>query len=304
VDLRGSLEMAAMIGELDIEAESGPDEGGDDAPWECPGCGRLHVVAFDTCPVCGFTAPANAKDLFKPLRGTPSQLVAVNAQMLSSDDEQTLVIMQEPAILGDEAQSVVIMEDDISGSAQDIVIASPSIPNVSRRALAQDVKNGFTDGELMQRYGCGYKALQALFKELLDDGLIDPGELYGRSSLYMRTVAAQADLPEDRQGHYLAFPIPVYDERDPSIVGRMRYVTDDEVGLIGIDAQVNETKSLIILPEKFIEIKSFKFKARCKWVRREAEGAYTGFEIVNISDDAFARLQQLTEALTFGSFGD
>ncbi len=164
--------------------------------------------------------------------------------------------------------------------------------------VLKDVRAGLTDSELMVKHKIPYEKLDRVFRQLLDTNVITRGELYGRSSLFIDTVTV--DSIHDESEHYLAFPIPVSDAMDPAVVGRLRTVGEGMVGMIGIEAEVDEERSFVVYPEKFVEIQPIAFDATCRWLVREPEGSYAGFEITFISERDRARLEQLVRSLTLG----
>ncbi|MFH1113140.1 MAG: Ran-binding zinc finger domain-containing protein [Pseudomonadota bacterium] len=169
---------------------------------------------------------------------------------------------------------------------------------VNTAQVLKDVRAGLTDSELMVKHKIPYEKLDQVFRKLLESNAITRGELYGRSSLFLDTVTV--DSVPDESEHYLAFPIPVSDAMDPAVVGRLRTVGEGMVGLIGIEAAIDEERSFVVYPEKFVEIQPIAFDAACRWIVREPEGSYAGFEITFISERDRERLGQLVRSLTFG----
>ncbi len=164
--------------------------------------------------------------------------------------------------------------------------------------VLKDVRAGLTDSELMEKHKIPYERLDEVFHELLDSNAITRGELYGRSSLFLDTVTV--DAVHDESAHYLAFPVPISDAMDPTIVGRLRNVGEQMVGMVGIEADIDEERSFVVYPEKFVDIQPIAFDASCRWLVKEPEGSYAGFEITFISDKDRERLEQLVRALTLG----
>ncbi len=172
---------------------------------------------------------------------------------------------------------------------------------VRLKEVVADIRAGLTDAELMERHQLPHKELQRAFQQLLAEKAITEGELYGRASLYPQTVAISLQDVDDSERHYLAFPVPIYEAGNPSVVGRVREMTETDIGVIGIEAKEKDVKTLIIFPEKFLSVAPFKFQAKCRWVQQEAEGTYSGFEIIKISDEGREKLERLIQTLSFGS---
>jgi hypothetical protein len=77
------------------------------------------------------------------------------------------------------------------------------------------------------------------------------------------------------------------------------------VGVSGLEAQVGELKSLVVVPDEFLEVEPFSFEAKCRWSRMGNEGKVcnAGFEITDISEGSFIQLQELLQLMTV-SFSD
>ena len=164
--------------------------------------------------------------------------------------------------------------------------------------VLRDVRSGLTDAELMDKYRVTYLELDKIFTRLLDTHVATRGELYGRSSFFAETVAVYSS--PNPEGHYLAFPIPISDAMDPKVMGRLRTVGETEVGTVGIEAEVEQYRTLVIFPEKFVDIEPITFDAMCVWSQAEPEGNYATFRIAYITQRDLSRLRNLVKSLTLG----
>lgn len=172
-------------------------------------------------------------------------------------------------------------------------------------ALSRDVRLGLSDMDLMEKYRLSYDQLQKGYEDIIRKGIMSRGELFGRSSLLAETISLPVDYFENKSAAYLAFPVPVYEAGKPGVVGRIRNMTERDLGLIGIRARVDDLKTLVISPEKFAKIQPFSLDAECLWSEEKASGEYVaGFEIVSISRDNLAKLRSLIELLTLGGSKD
>ena len=88
-------------------------------------------------------------------------------------------------------------------------------------------------------------------------------------------------------------------------MGRIRDLSEVGVGVSGLEAQVGELKSLVVVPDEFLEVEPFFFEAKCRWSRMGDQGKIwnAGFEITDISEGNYIQLLELLQLMTF-SFSD
>jgi len=178
--------------------------------------------------------------------------------------------------------------------------AQPVKRSINLNNLVKDIRLGMDDRDLMEKYQLPRNELQRAFRQLVDAGAVTMGEIYGRSSLHLSTITIPGGEPDEDEAHYLAFPVPIYESSDPATVGRIRHVKERRIGTIGINARTGDVKSLVVSPERFVNMAPFSFEAVCLWFRSEAEGEYAGFEITEITEDNLRNLDRLVQMLTFG----
>jgi hypothetical protein len=171
--------------------------------------------------------------------------------------------------------------------------------SISTSEFVNDIRAGLADAELMEKYQLSYNALQRAFKQLLESKTITKGELYGRASLHPATEAIP--VVDHSARHYLVFPLPIYEPTRPNVIGRVRDITERDLGIIGIEAELDDVKTLVIFPEKFLNFEPFRFDAICEWSRRDNSGeCVAGFTITRISEESQRRLTKLVISLTLG----
>jgi len=171
--------------------------------------------------------------------------------------------------------------------------------SINVKQIIGDIRAGMSDPELSARYGLNEEQLHGLFRQLLQTKMITKGELYGRSSLHPQTEAIQTEDQSSR--HYLAFPLPVQDSSNPSVVGRVRDIAEKSIGVVGIEAKAHQEKTLVIFPEKFCDVPPLTFQARCTWARINPSGdCVARFEVIHISPKDNQLLHKLIELLALG----
>lgn len=171
--------------------------------------------------------------------------------------------------------------------------------SINVRQVIVDIRAGMSDRELSEKYGLNQEQLHGLFQHLLQSKMVTKGELYGRSSLHPQTVAFQ--LEDQPSRYYLAFPLPVHDRSNPSSIGRVRDIAETSIGIVGIKAKVDQEKTLVIFPEKFVDVPPLTFEAKCTSAQKNASGDYvTRFDITHISAKDGKLLRKLIDLLTLG----
>ncbi len=183
----------------------------------------------------------------------------------------------------------------------------PPERKVSVREIVEDIQlRRLTDTQLMEKYKVSAKGLQSVFQKLLDRRAVKSEDIEGRSQPYVDTITLEQR--QEHQRHYLPQPVPIYETRDTISIyerkdlhnkGRVNDITERGIGVVGIDANVGDTKAFVIVADEFVELDPFSFDAICRWVQLEESGEYSaGFEITKISARALTELQKLIERLT------
>ena len=174
---------------------------------------------------------------------------------------------------------------------------------IDTKELVADIRSGVTDVELMEKYKLSSRGLQRVFTKLVDSGAVMADDLSGRSISHVDSVTLQKV-----RGSLRALPIlsiGVYERINPQIIGRIRDLSEVGVGVSGLEAQVGELKSLVVVPDEFLEVEPFSFEAKCRWSRMRDQGKIcnAGFEITDISEGNYIQLLELLQLMTF-SFSD
>lgn len=172
----------------------------------------------------------------------------------------------------------------------------------SRKVIASDVlrdiRNGMSRSELLEKHGISFPGLQGIVSLLVESGAIGRDELYG----YFHSQGEEAVVPELDRRHNRASADDetlIYELRVPEIQGRILDISEEGVRTVGLEADVDEIKTLVVLGDAFGEVAPFEFKAICRWSSRdEFTGAsIAGFQIVEISQEDSRQLQLLIQSL-------
>ncbi len=174
---------------------------------------------------------------------------------------------------------------------------------IDTKELVADIRSNLTDVELMEKYKLSSRGLQRVFTKLVDSGEVMADDVSGRSISYDDSVTLKKV-----RGSLRALPIlsiGIHERNDPQTMGSIRDLSELGVGVRGLVADVGEVKSLVVVPDEFLEIEPFSFEAKCCWVIKEAGGKIcnAGFEITDIEEGSLIQLQELLQLMTY-SFSD
>jgi hypothetical protein len=166
---------------------------------------------------------------------------------------------------------------------------------IQAKQFIADVRSGFTDEDLCEKYKLTESDLPRLFKKLIQAKGMTAEELENRT-------IAQTD-PTMRYRHltrsYSLFSIPVYDTEDLELEGWITDITEKGLQMTGIPAEEGQTRSLLIRADEFHDIFPFAFDAKCKWVHTdETNETLVGFEITDITETGMQELRKLIQLLT------
>jgi hypothetical protein len=172
-------------------------------------------------------------------------------------------------------------------------------PVINAYELIRDIKAGFNDAELMEKYKLSYKGLQSVFRKLIDAKLMRPSQLYGRSPEYEDTAEIGDYRLTDRV--YVEVSLPVYELGFPDKVGVVRDLTEEGVSINGIEACATEFKTLAIQADELFALPQIVFQAQCRWAKKDSVSDQwsAGFQITEISPQDLDRLREVVKLLSF-----
>jgi hypothetical protein len=165
---------------------------------------------------------------------------------------------------------------------------------ISARQVVKDIRSGTAVMELLTKYKLTSNELRKLLDKLLHSRLLDQRELDSWSTLnheitVIRGVRQDARLTID-------FPLRVQDCDHPYKQGTVRDLSRRGIGVLGINARVGETRTLVVRLNGIDDCSSVKFEAKCRWViQKEAEDqeCLAGFEITGIDSAALKELRKV-----------
>jgi len=188
-----------------------------------------------------------------------------------------------------------------------LTVSSQELPMFQRDELAdnvlRDLREGMDDTALMDKYQLSYVQLRNLYLELFNSGRLlqsrpGQGTTQEQGSRPERApILERSSTRREIDRYRLYFDIPVYELDRPGVLGAVCDVTENGLGVVGVDAQVNEVKTLVVEGDTFCDVAPFEVQARCCWIDREegSDEVRAGFEITDISEYDRQQLDKLIE---------
>jgi hypothetical protein len=169
---------------------------------------------------------------------------------------------------------------------------------IRAKEIVTDILSGIGDSELMQKYRLTFRGLQSVFRKLVDSNIIDAEFLQGRlvpQSNAEKQIIARSPRKE------IYVPLPVQDLANPDVQGMVINISERGLGVRGLKVEVDEVRKLSIKPDKFLQLRSFNIKAKCRWVTSsgDAQQIVAGFEIISIGHEEQQELRNLIETLEY-----
>lgn len=219
-----------------------------------------------------------------------AQPTAVTPQSMAAQAGQSFIEPQLPA--GETVQPSQLP----AGEAQELEQQFRHV--IKAKDIIADIRARMTEADLLEKYGVSSKGLQNAFRQLVLARAITAHELTAVCGL-----PYESQEPENlRQAprYYLDFELPIHELEHPDTKGMVRDLAAEGVGIIGIEAEVDETKTFVILGDEFGAVDPFQFEAQCRWIsRQDPDGdLMSGFRITNISEEHKKTLSQLIRIVT------
>ncbi|MFH1117202.1 MAG: PilZ domain-containing protein [Pseudomonadota bacterium] len=164
--------------------------------------------------------------------------------------------------------------------------------------ILNDILSGFTGTELMEKFGLSPQGLQTVLKKLVHSRVLGIADL--GLELYLRLEAVVPENIRTEERLRLEFEVSICDVDRPDTMGTIRDISEKGVGTIGIEAKVDEIKTLMVMGDVLGQISPFVFKARCRWSAcSKVDGnRLAGFHIIRIPERDLLQLRRLVELTT------
>jgi hypothetical protein len=169
---------------------------------------------------------------------------------------------------------------------------------ISATQVVKDIRSGFTQKELQEKYKIALDRVEKLFKKLVAANVVSVSEL---AEMYPSYKEAIAGINQSRNRRILLpFELTIYDIATSSI-GLLRDISETGIRVAGINCNVGDERTFQLPVGIFMEADPLLIVTKCKWVKvRDKAMRYStaGFEITDISDDDRMVLKTFVESLS------
>jgi hypothetical protein len=115
---------------------------------------------------------------------------------------------------------------------------------IEAKSLVDDIRAGFSNLELMEKYSLSSKGLLSAFNKLIASRAMEEDELAGRLPTFDDTV--DIDHAREFPRCYPALGFPIYDKEDSEAEYHVVDLSEKGVQVVGMVTKVGDRKSLII----------------------------------------------------------
>lgn len=243
------------------------------------------------------------QDLFSKL-GKAGFIKYLNAREVIVDLRSGISIqnLMKKYCLTAEGLASLFQELDRSGLLRGIS-EQGSVPSklvINIHQIAEDIRSGLTETQLMQKYHLSPRGLGWVSMTLVTSGTIALQEIYDNLN------TSYEDLVPDKLRQTRRYPISfnctAYEPDNPGVVGKVRDISENGLGIMGLKADMGDAKTLIIPGDEFGEFTSFTFDSTCRWITKDPNGVFVaGFEISHISIRNLKEFELLLHLVEFGN---
>ena len=175
-------------------------------------------------------------------------------------------------------------------------LLGPDLKPASRKLnllqFVADIRAGMSNPDIMAKYKLSEDMFRQVSKKLLDARMTRSADDGPET-----TIEESPDSLATREfvRHEVDFELPIYEAGRPELHGFVRDISEEGVGVAGIEAKVGDLKTLVILGDEFGEFSSFEFEAYCRWCYADkADGTcLAGFAISKMSKNDLEQLKML-----------
>ena len=166
---------------------------------------------------------------------------------------------------------------------------------IKSKEIVSDIRSWMSNQQLMDKYHISLDRLQNVFKQLIDAGAIERGELVARHPHERLSI----ENLRNHHRNYVFVGLPIYDLKNLLKKGTVIDISEVGLQISGVPTNVGDTKDLLIQADYFVDVYPFIFEAQCRWVSMsEYEKLLSGFEVTSITDGGLEELRKLTRMLT------
>jgi hypothetical protein len=174
--------------------------------------------------------------------------------------------------------------------------ATPSIKSVKARTFVEDVRSGFTDADLMDKYRVSPSGLKRIYRKLVHTKAIGHNELCEISPYYR-----DASPKTERRALFrteVTVPLQIR-ETGSSWRGYVRDISERGLRVAGMSSEVGDRRHLGFIADVAGHEKTLNFEGMCRWTEirgRDNKYIVAGYEITWIRDDTLRDLREFVRS--------
>jgi len=167
------------------------------------------------------------------------------------------------------------------------------------KSILNDIQRGMTDSQLMEKFQLSPEWLTNVKRMSMSVGGPE-----AEDGLISRTTANGTTNRPDSRSALRNFPSVVVSVCEPgkaSTQYQLNDITEAGVGISGIEAQIGQIKTIVVLGDDLGLVSPFEFQAECRWIGTQKPDGLpcAGFRITEISDENFVYLKDFMGNFTF-----
>ena len=246
-------------------------------------------------------SPAHLEKLFGKLESL-NMLKRLNARMLLKDiraglNDTNLMLKYNLSEAALQNAFIEIIKSGLSIQLEDRPLIRPK-KRINAKDMVEDIRSGMSSSQIMVKYKLSDRGLQRVFRKLLDAGWVTRDECVAVLPDDDTSVTLQKIRTSPRRLPVLS--VVLYDKNKPSVTGLLRDISERGLGVSGMQAQVDETKTLMVAPSDSLALAPFPVHVRCRWFKEAVDGSHctAGFEITHAELSSLEALRELIEEVT------
>lgn len=156
-------------------------------------------------------------------------------------------------------------------------------------ALAEDLRKGLSEIEIVTKYQIPGGAFQRIVKVLLEERLVTRTDIESRT--HVPHEQSDTDL---RKGTRYApkLPVFVYGRRHTLDRYALKDISEYGFAIKGMKSEVGEVTDIKVLGDEHGQVVPFECRAECRWTKKDLPDGHptSGFEITTISVENLGHL--------------
>ena len=215
-------------------------------------------------------SPIHLEKLFEKLESL-NVLKRLNARMLIKDiraglNDTNLMLKYNLSEAALQNAFIEIIRSGLSIEPTDRPHVQPK-KRISAQGLVADIRAGMTSAQLMDKHKLTLRGLQRVFRKLVDAGWLTHEECVAAVPDEETSITLQKIRQIPRRLPVLS--VALYDRRRPAVTGVLRDISERGLGVAGMRAETDETRTLVVVRT-----------SRSRWLRfrsmRDAGGSKRG----------------------------